>query len=162
MRKILFVDIDGVLAVTANYSKKKRTGILNTYEFDKACVRILNQIVTDTDSYIVLSSDWRDTYNLTEMNNIFQYNKIESPIIDFTPCLWGTRFFEYSSLHECRAEEILQYVKDNNIENYMVVDDLDLGKWFDDEHYVRCKLSNEGLKQLSIKEKIIKRFNRGE
>ena len=57
-----------------------------------------------------------------------------------------------------RIEEILQYVTSNSLEIWCAVDDMDLSDLGDD-HFVMCKkYRKEGIKQLSIKEKTIKRL----
>lgn len=154
----IFLDIDGVLALPTQYYSKKRN-IYNAYGFDHKCVRILNDIVENTGAEIVLSSDWKLNYDLDTMNNIFFINGIKSYIVHYTPSLWGVKYFNLNELEACRAAEILQYVKNHNISNYVAIDDLKLSQWLDDEHFVWCKRMNEGIKQSSIKEKIIKRLS---
>jgi hypothetical protein len=57
----------------------------------------------------------------------------------------------------CRSAEILKYVNEHQICNYIAVDDLDLSPWI--TNFVRTPRSNEGIKQSGIKDKILKVIN---
>lgn len=154
IKSTIFLDIDGVLALPSQYCSRKRNAF-GVYNFDKKCVNVLNNIIDNTVSEIVLSSDWKLSYNIDAMNNIFKYNGINSYIVHYTPSLWGTKYKDLKELEECRANEILEYVKAHDIKNYVAIDDLDLSPWICEEHFVHCARINEGIKQSNIKEKII-------
>ena len=87
-------------------------------------------------------------------NVIFKINNVQCTISDMTPDLW-TQFEVLKQLNECRATEILKYVKENNVQKFIVIDDLELTSWFE-TNFVRTKRPDEGIKQVGIKEKIIK------
>ena len=157
-KSTIFLDIDGVLALPKQYHGRK-TDIYGAYGFDVTCVKILNEIVDATNAEIVLSSDWKLNYDMDTMNNIFNFNGIKTYIVHYTPSLWGVKYDNLKQLEECRANEILQYVRNHKIVNYVAIDDLNLSKWIDDEHFVLCARMNEGIKQTSLKEKIIKKLN---
>lgn len=159
-KTILFLDIDGVLTTDAQYNSnpKKWNPAFNVYGFDYKCVKIFNEIFDNFDVDIVLSSDWKTHFDLNEINNIFKFNKVHKEVKAFTKNLWGSKYFRIDQLEECRANEILDYVKKHDIKKFLVIDDLNLSKWIDDEHFVRTPKSNEGIKQSGIKDKIIKRL----
>lgn len=75
MRKILFLDVDGVLnshATGGRYALKRR------------CLQRLQHIVEETGCEIVLSSTWRkDEYALRRLRRVLAYRKIK--IIGMTP-----------------------------------------------------------------------------
>lgn len=151
----IFLDIDGVLATSNQYctNKKKWHEKYHCYKFDEKCVKVFNQIVEKFKPIIILSSDWKDRYKIEEMNQIFEWNKINAKITDITPTLWEIKFNNLKQLDECRACEILQYVDEHQIINFLVIDDLDLLAWIP-YNFIRTPKANEGIKQSGIKEKI--------
>ena len=64
--KILFCDIDGVILPFHNNNKRIEIPDFNSsFElFDSKCVKVLNEIIQETDCEIVISSDWRNHFNL--------------------------------------------------------------------------------------------------
>jgi len=152
----IFLDIDGVLATSHQfYTNEKKWPEYGRYRFDDKCVKVFNEILKKTDPIIILSSDWKLNYSINALNNIFEINKIEGFISDITPSLWGTRYLSYSELDECRAQEILLYVNEHKITNYVAIDDLNLKPWIPD-NFIHTPRANEGIKQSSVKDKIIK------
>ena len=158
VKRYIFLDIDGVLATSAQFWSKKRHEVHDCYRFDAKCVKIFNEILEKTKAIIVLSSDWKDHYEIEAMNNIFEWNGVQGIISEYTPPLWGVEFFRVSELEACRSAEILKYVKDNDVKKWIAIDDLDLSPYIEDENFVRTPRANEGIKQSGVKEKILKRL----
>lgn len=161
--KIIFLDIDGVLATnkqfytnTANFWKHNEWAkdLKVPYPFDKGCVRIFNEILEYTDAEIVLSSDWKNHWDLVDLDTIFK----ENGVIKSPRFLTKDDMVSMSWLEKNRAYQIELFIKDFNITNYVVIDDLDLHSFMaiteDDNKFVQTR-SDEGLKQLSIKTKIV-------
>ncbi len=157
--KILFLDIDDVMITSNQYFSKKLHPKYNCYPFDKKCVTVLNEIIDKTGADIILSSDWKYHYTIDQLNEIFKDNGINYPVINITTSLWETKFKSYSELHNCRAEEILDYVEKHEIVNYAAVDDLNLLGWIPN-NFAYCARASEGIKQTGIKEKIINILNK--
>jgi len=156
----IFLDIDGVLALDFEMnwlSQKKYYEKMNCYYLNKKAVKVFNEICTMCNPIIILSSDWKDHYTIEQMNEFFEWNDIITPITDYTPTLWGKRFFKLQDLEECRSTEILTYIREREIENYIAIDDLDLSPWIPD-NFVRTPRSTEGIKQFGIKDKIINKL----
>ena len=153
MKPILFLDIDGVMAVfydnkTINYKNSMMC------LFKDTCVTSLNYIIEKTNCDIVISSDWRHHYNLSELCEIFKINKISKMPIDVTCLVKGS----LQDLEKCRIEEIKIWLKDKSIDLWCAIDDMDLGG-LGNEHFVRCvRPGREGLGQCGIKEKVIKKL----
>jgi hypothetical protein len=159
--KIIFLDIDGVIATTQCIGK----GMGNkwdSYMFDPKCVSVLNYILKETGAEIILSSDWKLHYTLFEMNEIFTHNGVIKGPIGFTPV--GT--YTNDNLDSGRVSEILSWLdlhakkpitkggKDGVYDiKWVAVDDL---KMWDLDNFVHCPKQMEGIKQTGIKEKIIK------
>lgn len=123
--------------------------------FDSQCVEVLNEITEMTNAFIIVTSDRRMRLKLNEMNEVFKYNGVKSVVKDYTPDFWGTQFKKLQDADMCRGFEILRYVRQYRIENYAVVDDMNLNCWVSD-HFVWCTNSIEGLKQAGVKEKMLK------
>lgn len=157
----IFLDLDGVLVTTNQYytNRKKWHPMYDCYRFDEKCVKVFNQILEEAmlskKPIVVLSSDWGKKYSLEVMNRIFEWNNVKCTITDITPNLWGIEFMKVQELEACRASEIIKYVCDNNVQKFIVIDDYDLNPWFE-ANFIHIKRANEGIKQLGIKEKIIK------
>lgn len=151
-KPILFLDIDNVMVISSNCNHLHSKYM--TESFDQKCVNVLNEIIKETNASIILSSDWKENRSFTVLNEIFRDNGIITYVSDITPDLWGIKFTKLSELEKCRAEEILQYINEHHITNYVAVDDLNLTPWIPD-NFVWCPNSKEGIKQNGIKEKII-------
>ena len=186
--KTIFLDNDGVICLSNNWGgrskkwAKYRSANPETSryiddapvevrfdDFDKKAIKVLNEILEETDAEIVVSSDWRCHANLEELGEYFLSQGILKKPIGFTKLLGQCNQPEnYEWLHkwdleQSRSLEILQYLRDNpEITQWVAVDDLDMGKngeeWKDWglDNFVLTPNSNEGIKQLGIKEKIIK------
>lgn len=157
-RPFLFLDIDGVLSLDFDeytYSNQKKWfPKLMKCPYNKKAVKVLNVICEAVDPIIILSSDWKDHYSLEIINEFFEWNGITHKITDFTSTLWGIRFTNLQQLEECRSAEILLYVHEHEIKNYVAIDDLDLSPWIPD-NFVYTPRSNEGIKQSGVKNKIL-------
>lgn len=157
----IFLDIDGVLTLERqmNSNPKKWNKEYNRYSFDIKCVKVLNQIIEIINPIIIITSDWKDDYTIKQMNRIFELNKVNSKVTDYTDSLWGVEFKDSSTeLEICRATEILNYVNKNDISIYIAVDDLNLKPWIHD-NFIHTPRISEGIKQYNIKEKIITKLN---
>lgn len=159
---IIFLDIDGVLATNKQYNlnagnfmrKNEWASKLNVkYPFDKGCVDIFNEILTTTGAEIVLSSDWKYYYTLDQLDIIFKENGVIKSPFDVTT----NNMVSMSYLEKNRAYQIKTYITNNNIVKYAIIDDLNLLNFYDsvENNFIRT-YNSEGLKQLGIKDKIIK------
>jgi hypothetical protein len=166
--KVIFLDIDGVLATAYEFLTNKQkfqkknyvAEHLNIpYPFNDGCVKVFNEILLKTNAEIVLSSDWRKFWTLEELDLIFRFNGvIKSPIavteIDPVSMSW---------LEKNRANEIGKYILNNrDIEQWVAIDDLNMSQFMaqtndDDKMFVTEGI--EGIKKSTLKEKIISKLN---
>lgn len=169
IKPILFLDIDGVLATHKQYmmnrkkfqdknSIAKELNIL--YPFDPKCVKVFNEILDATDADIVLSSDWKLHYSLEDIDKIFKFNGVNKSPIDTTV----NEDASMSNMTMNRAFQIGEYVTRKNITNYVVIDDLNVGKYMvitneEDKFFLTDDF--EGIKKVGLKDKIIKKLNNG-
>ncbi len=88
MRKILFLDIDGVLNTERQHDYCVERGIAPvdgfSYSFDPEAVANLTRIVEQTGADIVLSSSWK-YWGLSAMQNMWANRGLPGKIIDITP-----------------------------------------------------------------------------
>ena len=61
----------------------------------------------------VITSTWRVKHSISDLNRIFQYQGIQTVIYDFTPIITS----------EGRGGEIESWLKDNQYDNYIILDD---------------------------------------
>lgn len=172
MTNYIFLDIDGVLNSehTLDESCENMDQKMASIISDQL-VKNLSYLVEKTDAKIVLSSYWRVYFNnnIKNPNNIFamallaSLNKYNLKLHDMTPYPKGP----YSSE---RGLEIKTYVEQNNITDYVVIDDeefsdfkthLDMSRFiqtnFGDE---TTTIENEGL-NIKVAKKAIEILNKG-
>lgn len=154
----IFLDIDGVLTTTKQYHSNPRKwhDEYDLYPFDFKCVKVFNDIIKETNPIIILSSDWQTRYTLEVLNRIFEINGVKTVITDVTGTAWGNKFKSLSQIEECRAYDILQYVKKNNINKFLAIDDLWIDPWMPENTFQWIPRIDEGIKQSGVKEKILK------
>ncbi len=150
--KLIFLDIDGVL--NTDYTKELTSSGTIFVEDNK--IKILKQIIDETDAKVVLSSTWRMGWLGSEMEiqrSVFGQDFIElrNKLEEFGIVLYDKTpvFDNYMRL---RGEEIKAYLDShNNIDGYVIIDDLD-------GHYLRPCSSHllqtsqlKGLQEKHIK-----------
>lgn len=118
--KVIFLDIDGVLNSQKWYISEKNVGdSKNTdYDLDPNCIFLINKLCEETNSKIVLSSDWRiDTGSFARLSRVGLIN-----IIDKTPI---TIFGQYGpTYHFSRGEEIQMWLEWHpEVTKYVIIDD---------------------------------------
>jgi len=158
--KHIFLDIDGVLATSNQYrtNKKNWHPMYDCYRFDEKCVKVFNDIIEKTNPIIILSSDWKDHYTIAQMNEIFEWNGVNTKVSDITMPSWGVQFTSLQQLEECRSYEINKYVVEHELKRWVAIDDLNLKLWLP-ENFVHCTRVSEGIKQSGVKDKILKILN---
>ena len=155
--KVIFLDIDGVIATTSCYGVA-RNNKWSSYKFDEKCVAVFNFVLQETGAEIIISSDWRTHYTLQEMREIFAHNFVMKGPIGFTP---SSGSYHINNLEGGRTEEIKTWLKHNAWKNdikWVAIDDLDMSEGLGD-NFVLCKNEHEGIKRKGVKEKIIEILN---
>lgn len=118
--KIIFLDIDGVLNVMCQDFDKY--GQL----FHQNLVDNLEYIIKKTDAKIVISSTWRYS-GLITMKNMWKDRNLPGEVIDITIDPWnlikkgifGLKYYDDVD----RGYEIQDWLDNNNVENYVIIDD---------------------------------------
>lgn len=153
--KVIFLDIDGPLA-TNDCLFGKTFFKFNTYIYmwNPKCCQTLNEILQETDSEIILSSDWRRSFTLDQLKEIFQLNNIiKSPIAVTDTLAYGLS----RSAEENRIHQIGRFIENNKINKWVSVDDLNL-KCDIVPNFVLVDGEN-GISEIGIKNQIISFLN---
>ena len=184
--KVIVLDFDGVMCLSSEWGGRKNKklkylkefpgsvendmpGFIKMDNFNDKAVKVLNSILLHHDVEIVVSSDWKLYCTLDELKEMFvKYGVIKSPI-DTTPnipLVYDKQYYTKEELSEYRISEIKKWLSDHpQVTHWVAIDDLDLGEKFGPisgnsngglTNFVLTPKSTEGIKQLGIKEKILK------
>jgi hypothetical protein len=120
--KIIFLDIDGVLVnrnhqISIDYIDDKDDKLP---VFDPKVVSLINEIQQTTNSSVVVTSTWR-TVGLEKIQEIFKKRGI-GDVVGITPI-----GFEF----ENRSQEISRWIYENDVEKYVIIDDMDIDGLYD-------------------------------
>ena len=122
--KYLFLDIDGVLNSFDDYGVEGKEFIENienlTFILSKRQMSLLNNINDKYHPKIILSSYWRNRYSLLTLQNKFEAAGFKGKILAITPSFGGE--------HEDRWQQIKHYIEDNDVSNYIILDDSPLDR----------------------------------
>lgn len=120
--KTLFLDIDGVLRhddfFKQNINETTADHTDGLFKFDTRSINNLNHIVEETGAKVVITSSWRFSWDVGELQTLFKHNKFNGEVIDSTP------IYLESYTHDIpRGKEIQDWLKKNEVENYCIIDD---------------------------------------
>jgi hypothetical protein len=161
MKKIIFLDHDGVICLADNWGKWDDSSDPSYPDcifdsFDEKAVKVLNEILEETNAEIVISSDWRFYASLEELKVLYTKRGIIKQPMDTTNLdPLGRNSF---NLERMRAADIMIWVEENQLtpeDRWVAIDDLDLYPYLG-KNFVHTPLSREGIKQSGKKEIIIK------
>ena len=193
--KVIFLDNDGVICLANNwgsrFKKQNKWGgrklsmsmssIPIEYRFDnfdEKAVKILNEILEETDAEIVVSSDWQNFATLDELGDYYESQGIIKRPIGVTKEIGDVDFEKYDKmpwnrdldLEQHRSLEILEWLEAHaEVTHWVAVDDLHMGIHVENswrgaydredwglENFVWTPRDNQGIKQSGIKDKILK------
>lgn len=118
MDKIIFLDIDGVLAPYRTLNEyqyccehyiNEPYGVL---KFDAECVSNLNSLIVRSGAKIVVSSSWRCAVPIEHMGRMLEDQGVICEFLDYTP---------YSD--DGRADEIKKWLSGKDIKHFVIIDD---------------------------------------
>lgn len=112
MRRVIFLDIDGVLAPIRRWD---RYG-----DLDPGCMEVLNGIVARAGAEIVVSSTWRYGKTAAELQTMLTAAGFTGRVVDVTPT--GTP-------GASRGDEISAWLARHEVSGYVIIDDhVDVGE----------------------------------
>lgn len=154
--KILFLDVDGVLNCITT---KDRCGIYTGIEDAK--VKVLKEIIDETNALIVLSSDWKYGWHKELANKVFQdehANYLDKKLKNQNLVIIDRTYEYYASERGKGIKEFLYLMKRQNkeVEGFVILDDrsFDFEKEGLLEHFVHTSYKtglNEEIKLKAIK-----------
>ena len=133
MRKVIFLDIDGVLNTKEFHSKLKEDTPKDEfgYAFDPDAVANLAHIIEETGAEIVISSSWK-FYGVPKLRKMWKIRNLPGTIIDITPNTISDEMLLNANLDEmelgvCRGNEIKEWLfrHQGEVSNYVIIDDFD-------------------------------------
>lgn len=147
--KAIFLDIDGVLNDENILLEKQEE---NQIEISKEKLLLLKEIITKTNSKIILSSSWRNGLK-KEKKTISGATNFHKEFLKLLKKYDITIYDITGSPKGKRIEEILEYLKNNKeIENYIILDDESLNS----KHQIKTDFENGGLTKKHVKTAINK------
>ncbi len=130
--RVVFLDIDGVLNYTKWYVDDRNPG--NLYgqegEIDPLCVERVMRICDLADAKVVVSSDWRMNWERTR-KRLERMGLDERYVMDKTSEFIWNNLPDQECQEECRnrthkytrGAEIDEWLKHNDVESYVIIDD---------------------------------------
>lgn len=158
--KILFLDIDEVMVLDPH--KVKDPGLYGHDPFYKPSVDALNHIISSTNCETVISSGWRRFFDIEQIQEIFQWNRVQKVPIGFTQDYDGDekQLPPGKEIEMLRCREVLSWLRANDTNgrlSWCAVDDMDLS--FGLDRFIRCPDNNFGLSCRGVPEKVIAALN---
>jgi len=131
MKKIIFLDFDGVLQID-NHSNPWQgdANLLEGYDdrdeygllFDYDCTERLQQLIEATDAEVVISSSWRHL-GLQMMMDMWQERQMPGELIDIIPMYDQQSTGRFTSMS--RGECVQEWLEENKCKCYVIIDDVD-------------------------------------
>lgn len=141
MKPILFLDIDGVIhpftrikdyKVDSSLAKKiaqerNDPSLENMnlylmhmilYRFDLDAISYIGELIHEYDAKVIISSSWRLMYSDENFEMMFKLMK------------WDGAYLGKTKSNKPRYKLIKDYIKENRIKSYLVIDDLDMTSYF--------------------------------
>lgn len=133
MRKVLFLDIDGVLNTKWWYTQMDKSTPKDKYgyAFDPIAVANLKKILDETGADIVISSSWK-CMGLSQLEEMWEERGLPGKIIGITPNSVSDELLlnadiDNMELFHIRGTEIREWLMNNSksVSNYAILDDMD-------------------------------------
>ena len=106
MQRVIFLDIDGVLAPIRRWD---RYG-----DLDPVCIQVLNEIVARGGADVVVSSTWRYARTVTQMQAMLDAEGFSGSVLDKTPT---------GAPGASRGEEIAAWLARHAVRGCVIIDD---------------------------------------
>jgi hypothetical protein len=132
MRKIIFLDIDGVLNTERWHCQTASNELQDEYgyKFDPVAVTNLSKIIEETGADIVISSSWK-FMGLSKMRKMWKDRKLPGNVIGITPNTVSDKFLlnvdlDNMDIMAIRGQEVKEWLmlNKNEITNYVILDDM--------------------------------------
>lgn len=132
MGNVIFLDVDGVLN-SKFWDNDHQREISEGKYVDLEAVKLFGTLVKRTDAKVILHSGWRfwfdEAMNPKRPEAEFFANAMKAEGIEIsgvTPDLTTEEIRRTKKFSLVKADEILQWLKENSFDNWVVIDDLEL------------------------------------
>ena len=141
--KVIFLDFDGVLNCESYIRRSDREGLV----INPLKMALLKEIIEFTKAKIVLSTSWREHWEKSAENCDEIGKQINEIFINF-----GLEIFDKTPKIGKREEEIFAWLeKQDEVENFVVLDDAILSADYLDGHFVKTSDYYGGLDATDVK-----------
>ena len=133
MKKVLFLDLDGVLNTGRWHSQTSRHELQDEYgyTFDPIAVTNLGKIIDETGAEIVISSSWK-SFGLSELEDMWSERGLPGKLIGITPNTVSDEMLlnvdlDHMEIFSIRGMEIKEWLdtKGKKVSHYAIIDDMD-------------------------------------
>ncbi len=133
MRKLIFLDIDGVLNTRDWHSRMTKDTPRDEFGwvFDPVAVENLGHIIKETGASIVISSSWK-FLGMAKLREMWKIRNLPGTLLDITPNTVSDEVLLNANLDEmelgvCRGNEIKEWLSRHKgeVSNYVIIDDFD-------------------------------------
>ena len=158
-RKIIFLDIDGVLNTKWWYTRMDRNTPRDKYgyAFDPKAVANLRRVVDETGAGIVISSSWK-CMGLSQMEDMWDERNLPGNVVGITPNSVSDELLvdtdiDSMELFHIRGEEIKEWLTKHgkHVSHYVIIDDMDNMLPEQQSHFVHTNpeigISEEGAEK---------------
>ena len=156
--KVIFLDHFGVMCLANKHGRTHNQDDFprldemrihgNFDNFDSDAIIILNSILKETGSEIVVSSDWKNWCSLERMCDFYLSQGIIKKPISFIESNHIN-----SSIKEQRSLDILDFLNNNrSITNWVAIDDMYLSNL---TNFIWVSKTDEGITQWGIKDRML-------
>ena len=144
-RKIIFLDIDGVLNTKWWYTQMDRNTPRDKYgyAFDPKAVANLGKVVEETGAGIVISSSWK-CMGLSQMEDMWDERNLPGNVVGITPNSVSDELLvdtdiDSMELFHIRGEEIKEWLTKHgkHVSHYVIIDDMDNMLLEQQSHFVQ-------------------------
>jgi hypothetical protein len=150
--KVIFLDFDGVV-VTLNDQRIALPNGKRVHELNRAAVANLNKIVKETGAKVVVTSTWRLHHSLEHLQGYLDRSGFTGKVIDGTMDLWRGEG-EMAKISNYRSKEIKFWLEKNSVENFVVLDDIELKGFGKRMIHVYQGWDQGGLKESHVEKAI--------
>lgn len=145
--KVIFLDFDGVLNSRQYLVKNNNSGVA----IDNTRLDLIRKIVFKTDAKIVLSTSWREHWNIIPWMCDETGKQINKLFDEFGLYIYDKTL----SLEHNRYDEITDWLKEHpNIKNYVVIDDEPFEQGVLRDHFVLTSSFKNGLDEDDVEKAI--------
>ena len=111
--KYVFLDIDGVIMTFSSPQVVNHREFMDNKNWSKNAIKNIQKLIDKTDSRVVITSTYRKIKTKKEIQDRFHEMGLNIQVYDFTSVTPNLK----------RGEDIEKYIKDNDVKDFVIIDD---------------------------------------